>query len=152
MVNIKTILRVGRGRGIIGFKTIYAYINWLAARETSSDKIEEWKYNYRTKGRNMEERVEELFDIEFGTLIGAHLIFLDDQELMEKFIAQKDVLDTVKDSDHVIVLEIRPDHCNIATFYSKDHQFSLVIDPEDLLASDDVEVRVGREARIPRLD
>ena len=152
MVNLKAIIYINKDQEITIFKTEHDFISWLANKCVSADKVNEWKYNYYCKTRDREKRLEDLFNLRSGLLIGAHIVFSSAQ-LMELYVAKKEVLEVIEDDDHAIILEIRRSPlCNVATFYSKDHQFSLLIDRKDPIIDEDVERRVGREARIPRLD
>jgi len=154
MVNIGAILYFGKNLDIRHFKSEDELISWKTSIDsfTSEAERDQWEFNYYHRTREREKRVEELFNIRRGLLIGAHLVF-SNRQLMELYVAKKEVLEAIEDDNHVIILEFRRNPLrNIATFYSKNRQFSLLIEPRDPLIEEDVERRVGREARIPRLD
>ena len=152
MVNIGAIIYLGRDLKVYSFKNEHELISWKAVQNISESERDAWEYNYYHRTREREKRVEELFKITSGLLIGAHIIF-GSQLAMELHVARREVLEAIHDTSHVIVLEIRSHPFRkVATFYVKDHQFSLIIEMGDPPVEEDVQRRVGREGRIPRLD
>src|SRR5574343_1921650 len=100
MVNIGAIIYLGKDLKVHSFKNEHELISWKAVQNIAESERDAWEYNYYHRTREREKRVEELFNINGGLLIGAHIIF-GSQLSMELHVAKREVLDAINDMSHV---------------------------------------------------
>jgi len=125
MVNIRAIMYFRTNREITAFESASDFISWQISRYPLQQDRDRFDHFHNTLCKRDEKYLERKYNLETGLTSGIHLIFQSTPRV-ERYLVRPEILELIQDNDHVIVLEINPGNCVIATFYRKKEHFSIV--------------------------